>query len=338
MGQFASAQITSYKMNVQLKDGSVYSVPTNNIEQVFFTVENETVPENQPVTDDVWISLNDVTTMLNNCYVKCCQFEASQKKIEEIRTGNPANVHSITPYSNIINETYNAAYTAINVANVFIANVSSAKLDGIFTNNAEIDIFLAEARCLRAFVYYNLTMLWGNVILITEPMTLDNSSVLAQSTQETIYQFVYSEICDAIDNLPATFNNATDDKIRFTSNSALMLKSEVELSLGYKSAATVSLNSVSTDVFFGFYSDNQTIMDVYTPNILQLYKLEAQNNTTELEITWVSTTDSKYGCWAALKRLGKAQQVTGCYDFELLMPFYYTEIAKNSTMIQNPGY
>ena len=221
---------------------------------------------------------------------------------------------------------------------MFIANVSSAKLDGIFTNNAEIDIFLAEARFLRAFVYYNLTMLWGNVILITEPMTLVNSSVLAQSTQETIYQFVYSEICDAIDNLPATFNNATDDKIRFTSNSALMLKSEVELSLGYKSAAIVSLNSVSTDVFFGFYSDNQTIMDVYTPNILQLYKLEAQNNTTELEITWVSTTDSKYGCWAALKRLGKAQQVTGCYDFELLMPFYYTEIAKNSTMIQNPGY
>jgi len=48
--------------------------------------------------------------------------------------------------------------------------------------------------------------------------------------------------------------------------------------------------------------------------------------------------ESRYGYWAALKRLGKAQEMTGCYDYELLMPFPYQELLLNSKMAQNPGY
>ena len=336
MGQFASAQDTSYKMNVKMKDGSVYSVPINNVDQIYFTVINETAPEVNPVAEEIWNSPNAVKQVLGNCYTKCAQFEAFQQRLEALRT-NPATVHSITPSTTLINDTYTAAYAAINIVNTFIAKVSSAKLDGTFTNSDEIDVFLSEARCLRAFIYYNLAMLWGNVILVTEPMN-DNSSALAQSTQETVYQYVYAEMCDVITKLPETFGNAMENKVRFTSNAALLLKAEVELALGDKIAAAVSLNNVSTDAYFGFYIDAQTILPIYTTNILQLYKQEALNNTNDLETAWASITESKYGYWAALKRLGNPQNVTGCYDFELLMPFYYSTIAMNQAMVQNIGY
>jgi len=47
---------------------------------------------------------------------------------------------------------------------------------------------------------------------------------------------------------------------------------------------------------------------------------------------------ASYGYWAALKRLGKAQEVTGCDDHELLMPFSVREISSNPKLRQNPGY
>ena len=47
---------------------------------------------------------------------------------------------------------------------------------------------------------------------------------------------------------------------------------------------------------------------------------------------------NEYGYWTALKRLGKAQSITGCYDYELLMPIPYDEIIYNPMMTQNPGY
>jgi hypothetical protein len=39
-----------------------------------------------------------------------------------------------------------------------------------------------------------------------------------------------------------------------------------------------------------------------------------------------------------LKRTGKAQQVTGCKEHEILMPIPESEIIYNTNLTQNPGY
>lgn len=58
----------------------------------------------------------------------------------------------------------------------------------------------------------------------------------------------------------------------------------------------------------------------------------------EIESFWAASDQLDYGYWAALKRMGKAQEVTGCYNHELLMPIPYMDIISNPNLTQNPGY
>ena len=130
----------------------------------------------------------------------------------------------------------------------------------------------------------------------------------SQSRQSEVYQLAYSDICDAINNLPSSYKTELETKAKFTRNAALMLKAEIELTLGQNNIAKSTLNNVENAINFGFITQEQNI-PVYTPTHLALFKKEAEGNTNELEKEWAAMTVSKYGYWAALKRLGKAQKV-----------------------------
>ena len=45
-----------------------------------------------------------------------------------------------------------------------------------------------------------------------------------------------------------------------------------------------------------------------------------------------------YGVWAALKRMGVAQSMTGCQSHELLLPIPSRELMTNPSLRQNSGY
>ena len=116
-----------------------------------------------------------------------------------------------------------------------------------------------------------------------------------------------------------------------------MLKAELELTLGLKQEALQTLGGVDEAVCFGFNAEGKTI-PVYTSSHLALYQQEAKGNTSDLVTAWAAMTESRYGYWATLKRLGKAQEVTGCYDHELLLPFPYQTMWRNPNLNQNAGY
>ena len=160
----------------------------------------------------------------------------------------------------------------------------------------------------------------------------------SRSKQSDVLQFAYTEICEANAKLPLSYNSESETRARFTRNAGLMLKAELELTLGRYSDARNTLNNISSDFYFGFANQELDIISVYTPNHLALYLKEAQGETDGLEQEWASMTGSRYGYWAALKRLGKAQEVTGCFDYELLMPIPRNEMLVNPSMTQNPGY
>lgn len=279
----------------------------------------------------------DLEAVWMGCYIKCRQFETEQLYLEAIRTGDKTKVHSITPENAKLSDAFASAYVAINMANQLLVHAPLIQEKGIITSE-KANAMIAEAKCLRAFVYYNMAMLWGNVALVTKPITVDRSDGLALSKQEDVYQFAYSDICDAVSDLPTAYANEIETKARFTRDAALMLKAEIELALGHHVDAQSTLNSVSNTVFFGFAQEQASNLPVYTSNHLSLYRKEASGITENFESEWAAMTTSSYGYWSALKRLGKAQEVTGCYDYELLMPFPSRELRINSKWAQNPGY
>lgn len=78
----------------------------------------------------------------------------------------------------------------VSFANSFIENAGS--LEG-----QEAEAFIAEARFLRAFAYYNLIDLFGNVPLVTEVTT----SLPEQNTRTEVFNFVESELLEIQDQL-----------------------------------------------------------------------------------------------------------------------------------------
>ncbi|MBO5584978.1 MAG: RagB/SusD family nutrient uptake outer membrane protein [Bacteroidaceae bacterium] len=289
------------------------------------------------VEESFWATEADLESAFMHCYLKCLQFETAQRYLEAIRTGDKTKVHSITPENVKLSNAFTSAYGAINIVNQLLVKVPLMQEKGSLTS-INVDAMIAEVKCLRAFVYYNVAMLWGNVALVTKPVDDNRLDAPALSKQEDVYQFAYSDICDAVSDLPTAYANEIETKARFTRDAALMLKAEIELALGHHADAQSTLNSVSNTVFFGFAQELASNLPVYTSNHLSLYRKEASGITENLESEWAAMTTSSYGYWSALKRLGKAQEVTGCYDYELLMPFPSRELRINSKWAQNPGY
>ena len=80
---------------------------------------------------------------------------------------------------------YRLAQT-VSFANSVIENAK--KLE----SNQEVDYYIAEARFIRAYAYYNLIDLYGNVPLVTELST----DLPKQSNRQELFDFVESELLD----------------------------------------------------------------------------------------------------------------------------------------------
>jgi len=83
---------------------------------------------------------------------------------------------------------------AVSFSNSFIKNASELTGD-------EVSVFIAEARFLRAYAYYNLLDLYGNVPLTTEIST----ELPTQSNRTELFNFIESELTD-IESILLTSN------------------------------------------------------------------------------------------------------------------------------------
>ena len=88
-------------------------------------------------------------------------------------------------------------YRGIARANVLIAKMPAADFD-----EATKTRFMAEARTLRAFYYFQLVNLFGNIPLITSQVASGDALNIAQNTPEEIYAFIESELLASVNDLP----------------------------------------------------------------------------------------------------------------------------------------
>lgn len=161
-----------------------------------------------------------------------------------------------------------------------------------------------------------------------------------QAKQEDVFQFAYDEIFSVINDLPVT---AADGNLAICRNAGYLLQAEIAMALNNKTTASSILSNIGSasndeTIIWGFKTEpTAATIPIYTNKHVSLYKKECSGNTTNLVTEWANASFT-YGYWATLKRLGQAQSVTGCYDYELLMPFPQNEISLNNKIKQNPGY
>ena len=105
------------------------------------------------------------------------------------------------PASRYIMDHWYSCYKGIRRANEVILRVPAiANLDP-----ALADRYVAEAKALRALFYYNLVTAFGDVPLITEPITLEQTKVLTKSPQADVWAQIKKDLTEASSVLPPTY-------------------------------------------------------------------------------------------------------------------------------------
>jgi hypothetical protein len=272
---------------------------------------------NSPFKDEYHLK-----SYINKTYEQLSQFEKGQLEIERMRL-DTSNNERITPTSSIIKNIWADGYRVIRSTNELLMQKSVS------------EEYLAEARAIEAFVYYNMAMLWGNipVVKFVDPNNYDVQS--SQSKAEDVYRYCLELLkkCPSVQSL---------DNGHVTNSFVNILYTELYLSLGQKDLAYSHLKKVlsfNESIFtLNVVDINKTrsTIDIYTQKYVELLKdeIEGKDNSN----VWFDR-GAIYGTWAALKRLGKAQSLTGIKDYELLLPIPQPEIDIYFPHIkQNPGY
>jgi hypothetical protein len=101
----------------------------------------------------------------------------------------------------LFNENWKNYYKALYRCNVFLMKMDQIDWKG---NTSLRNTYESETKFIRAYIYFEMVRLWGNIPLITAPTTEN----VPQATPDEVYKLIAEDLVFAADNLPATAYNA----------------------------------------------------------------------------------------------------------------------------------
>ncbi len=150
---------------------------------------------------------------------------------------------------------FNSSYLGISRCNLLLTKIKTATFDQPTLNQIE-----GEARFLRAYYYFNLTRVFGDVPLILKEVTSPEEAFVTavRVSEAQVLVALIDDLKNAITKLPAKY--AVADLGRATSGAAKAILGEVYMSQKNYTAAADILKGVEAD---GGYSLNANYVDNY---------------------------------------------------------------------------
>ena len=127
-----------------------------------------------------------------------------QYKLKSWNENYPTGIYKHNPATGEIRDLYRNLYGGINNANNMIKYIDPAK----FEDEAVYNNYLGEARFLRGFMYYYLTIWFNEVPLRLEPTLDQSSNHLAVSPVTDIYEQIIADLSFASENLYGSFDGS----------------------------------------------------------------------------------------------------------------------------------
>lgn len=115
----------------------------------------------------------------------------------------PITRFEVTPELPVLNTAWALYYDNINRCNKLLEAVATVEMDA-----AKRTTYEAEAKFLRALFYFDLVRLFGGVPLVTKSLTLEESYTINRSSLEEVYDFIVTDLSQAVANLPEEYNDA----------------------------------------------------------------------------------------------------------------------------------
>lgn len=336
-------------MTLQVQDFSPY-IDFNGdgvIDEQDEEEDNNTYPDMQPV-EETWFTGENTGAYVNGLYYLATLFASDQLTLEALRlgkvNGTAYGVNLGNPNDNYIRRTWEDGYSLIGHLNQGIATFEQHDF-------ADKHIYLSRLLALRALTFYQLAVLWGNVPYYTDAPGTDMPQQVSQLSADAVLRNCAYELRTALNMMQGELggNFAGINKPYFLDyDAARVLLAEIELTTDGKT----TWDGSSGEFFLPDYHVDDRHLPLYTALLRQhvipvvspytagLLQEEASGtaDAASLAREWQGPGGQHLGVWAALKRLGQAQALTGCKDHELLLPIPYAELMRNTSLRQNPGY
>ncbi len=190
-------------------------------------------PESQMNDNSVWSKASNFQLFANQFYSytrdiqsgESYQYAVSDGPHSDLRSDliAGANVNVYSQGTNTIpqqDKNYTALYTHIYYTNLLLKKAAS------FSNQTAIAVPVAEAKFFRAYCYFELVQLYGNTILITEPVEMTAPEMNAQRDDRSlVIDQCVKDLQEAAESLPETASEAG----RLTKDAANAMLSRVAL-------------------------------------------------------------------------------------------------------------
>jgi len=224
-------------------------------------------PKNQLVNETVFQSKETANAAMLGIYTRLGTLKGSGSYTISFLTGlssdelkNNGTLH-ITTYINAINPANNAEATPFWIASYDLIYLANGIIEGcIKSTTLDLPVkkqLIAESKFIRAFVYFNLINLFGDVpIVLTTDYTVN--ATLPRASSSKVYERIILDLQDAKNNLNINYVgidglSTSNERIRPNQYTATAMLARVYLYTGNYSAA----ESMATTVI-----DNSSVYDL----------------------------------------------------------------------------
>jgi starch-binding outer membrane protein, SusD/RagB family len=223
---------------------------------------------------------------------------------------------NITPINGNLEYQWAILYEGITRANIVLAKVPAIEMDATLKER-----ILAEAKALRAFYYFNLVIIFGDVPLVTTPLNADQLQV-TQSPVATIYEtLIEPDLIDAATHLPPSYSGGDIGRVTSGAANAMLAKAYL-----YQKKWDQAASAAESVINSGLYS----LMPVYSQN----FNANFENNAESVfEIQHLTQQDPFTG-----NQLNQwfAPRVDGGYGFNAPTQSFVNEFEKTAGEIYDP--
>lgn len=151
------------------------------------------------------------------------------------------NTFSMNSSANLMINSWRNYYSVINRANLILSKIAQA--DPELVKNK--DRHIAEAKFLRAFAYFDLVRIWGDVPLNTAPISIAEGYKKGREKADKIYNdLIIPDLLEAEAKLPAKYNGM--DVGRVTKGAAKAILARVYITIKDFAKAETKLQEVTT--------------------------------------------------------------------------------------------
>lgn len=182
--------------------------------------------------------------------------------ISEITRGMPPATNEML--TNIWNHRYKVGISACNVfLSLVTPETQLIKNGGALVSKEEKQRWIAEAKFLRAFYYYDLATVFANVPIIEKPLNVVDKGSIVKADKEEVRAFILKDLDEAVaeTNLPGANNLSADELGRITKEAALSFRARVKMFYGDYEGAKADLKTVVESGCYELVDDYQTLFN-----------------------------------------------------------------------------